>query len=119
MLNAYPYTNGHVMVAPRRHAPSPELLERAERAEVAELISRSAALLRTALNPDGFNIGANIGRVGGAGFADHLHWHLVPRWTGDNNFMPVLASTRVLSQHLLDSFDQLHPLFKGIKAGLS
>ena len=119
MLNAYPYNNGHVMVAPRRHLASPELLSRGERNELNELVTRSVELLRTALNPEGFNIGANLGRIAGAGFADHLHWHVVPRWAGDNNFMPVLASTRVLSQHLLDSYRQLHPLFKAIKAGLA
>jgi ATP adenylyltransferase len=119
MLNAYPYNNGHLMVAPRRHLASPELLERAERDEIHELVTRSVELLRAALNPDGFNVGANIGRIAGAGFADHMHWHVVPRWAGDNNFMPVLASTRVLSQHLLDSYRRLHPLFKAIKAGLS
>jgi ATP adenylyltransferase len=119
MLNAYPYNNGHVMVAPRRHLASPELLGRGERSELDELVTRSIKLLRKALHPEGFNIGANLGRIAGAGFADHLHWHVVPRWAGDNNFMPVLASTRVLSQHLLDSYQRLHPLFKAIKAGLS
>jgi ATP adenylyltransferase len=119
MLNAYPYNNGHLMVAPRRHVASPELLEREERIEINELVTQSVALVRQGLKPDGFNLGANLGRIAGAGFADHLHWHIVPRWAGDNNFMPVLASTRVLSQHLLDSYDQLHPLFKAIKAGLS
>ena len=119
MLNAYPYNNGHVMVAPRRHLASPELLSRGERDELNELVTRSVGLLRTALKPEGFNIGANLGRIAGAGFADHLHWHVVPRWAGDNNFMPVLASTRVLSQHLLDSYRRLHPLFKAIKAGLA
>jgi ATP adenylyltransferase len=117
MLNAYPYNNGHVMVAPRRHLASPELLGGDERNELNELVTRSIELLRKALDPEGFNVGANLGRVAGAGFADHLHWHVVPRWAGDNNFMPVLASTRVLSQHLLDSYRQLHPLFKAIKAG--
>ena len=119
MLNAYPYNNGHLMVAPRRHLASPEVLRRDERNELNELVTRSIVLLRKALNPEGFNIGANLGRIAGAGFADHLHWHVVPRWAGDNNFMPVLASTRVLSQHLLDSYRRLHPLFKAIKANLA
>ncbi len=119
MLNANPYTNGHLMVAPRRHIAAPDLLQRKERTEINELVTRSVALLRKTLKPAGFNVGANLGRVAGAGFADHMHWHVVPRWEADNNFMPVLASTRVLSQHLLDSYDQLHPVFKAIKAGLS
>ncbi len=119
MLNAYPYNNGHLMVAPRRHIAAPDLLDRRERSELDELVTRTIVLLRKVLNPEGFNVGANLGRVAGAGFADHLHWHVVPRWAGDNNFMPVLASTRVLSQSLKDSYDQLYPLFKAIKAGLS
>jgi ATP adenylyltransferase len=119
MLNAYPYNNGHVMIAPRRHVASPEVLKRHERNAINELVTATIAILRKALSPEGFNVGANLGRIAGAGFADHMHWHVVPRWAGDNNFMPAIASTRVLSQDLLASYDQLHPLFKAIKAGLS
>jgi ATP adenylyltransferase len=113
MLNRYPYNNGHLMVAPRRHLASPELLTAAERAALGELVSECVRRLRVALKPDGFNVGANLGRSAGAGIADHMHWHVVPRWDGDTNFMPVLASTRVLSQSLLDSFAQLAPCFRG------
>ncbi|HYB92332.1 MAG TPA: HIT domain-containing protein [Candidatus Binataceae bacterium] len=119
MLNRYPYNNGHVMVAPRRHVASLELLTREERIEVNELVASSVKVLRGALKPEGLNVGANLGRVAGAGFADHLHWHLVPRWGGDTNFMPVLASTRVLSQHLEDSYARLRPVFKTIGADLT
>jgi ATP adenylyltransferase len=119
MLNRYPYNNGHVMVAPRRHAAALELLTRAERAELGELVMEAVRLLRAALRPQGLNLGANLGRVAGAGIADHLHWHIVPRWDGDTNFMPVLASTRVLSQSLKDSYALLRPVFKTIKADLS
>ncbi len=111
MLNRYPYNNGHLMIAPRRHVASPELLTREERGIIAELISESCVRLRSALNPSGLNVGANLGRSAGAGIADHMHWHLVPRWDGDTNFMPVLASTRVLSQDLESSFQMLAPLF--------
>jgi ATP adenylyltransferase len=111
MLNRYPYNNGHLMVAPRRHVASPELLTREERAVVGELVSECCAKLRSALNPSGLNVGANLGRSAGAGIADHMHWHIVPRWDGDTNFMPVLASTRVLSQALESSFEILAPLF--------
>jgi ATP adenylyltransferase len=114
MLNRYPYNNGHLMVAPRRHVASPELLTREERGMIAELISESCTRMRQALNPSGINVGANLGRSAGAGIADHMHWHLVPRWDGDTNFMPVLASTRVLSQDLESSFATLAPLFKTI-----
>lgn len=119
MLNRYPYSNGHVMIAPRRHVASPELLTRDERIEIGELVAQSIAILRAELRPSGVNVGANLGRSAGAGFAEHMHWHVVPRWDGDNNFMPVLASTRVLSQSLEDSYTQLSPLFKAIEAGLS
>jgi ATP adenylyltransferase len=113
MLNRYPYNNGHLMVAPRRHVASPELLTAAERAALGELVSECVRRLRGALKPDGLNVGANLGRSAGAGFAEHMHWHVVPRWDGDTNFMPVLASTRVLSQSLLDSYAQLAPCFRG------
>ena len=116
MLNRYPYNNGHLMVAPRRHVASPELLTREERGIIAELISECCVQLRAALNPSGLNLGANLGRSAGAGIADHMHWHIVPRWDGDTNFMPVLVSTRVLSQDLESSFDTLAPLFKAIES---
>ncbi|HVA78983.1 MAG TPA: HIT domain-containing protein [Candidatus Binataceae bacterium] len=119
MLNRYPYNNGHLMVAPRRHVASPELLTRDERVELGELVTRAVKILRAELRPAGLNVGANLGRSAGAGIAEHMHWHVVPRWDGDNNFMPVLASTRVLSQSLEDSYAQLSPLFKTIAAGLS
>jgi ATP adenylyltransferase len=118
MLNRYPYNNGHLMVAPRRHLASPELLTREERGIIAELVSDCCVQLRKALNPSGLNVGANLGRSAGAGVADHMHWHVVPRWDGDTNFMPVLASTRVLSQHLEASFQMLAPLFKASDAQL-
>src|SRR6202158_2715881 len=116
MLNRYPYNNGHLMIAPRRHLASPELLERAERAALAELQAASVTLLRRAFNCHGFNLGANLGRCAGAGFADHMHWHVVPRWDGDVNFMPVLAPPRVISQHLEETYDLLEPLFKTVGA---
>lgn len=119
MLNRYPYNNGHLMVAPRRHLGSPELLTAEERALLAEMVSSSVERLRKALSPAGFNIGANIGRTAGAGFAEHLHWHIVPRWDGDTNFMPVLNATRVISQHLKESFRTLAPLFKRIRTEIS
>ncbi len=119
MLNRYPYNNGHVMIAPRRHLASPELLDPRERALIAELTAEAVAGIRRVLKPAGFNLGANLGRVAGAGFADHMHWHIVPRWEGDTNFMPVLSSTRVLSQHLEESFRMLSPVFKSIAASVS
>ena len=119
MLNKYPYNNGHIMVAPRRHVASPELLTRTDRALVAETVAASIKIVRETLHPQALNVGANLGGAAGAGFADHMHWHIVPRWGGDNNVMPVLASTRVLSQSLEDSYDQLRPIFKNLGAELS
>jgi ATP adenylyltransferase len=119
MLNKYPYNNGHIMVAPRRHVASPELLTRQERALIADAVAASIKRVRETLHPQALNVGANLGGAAGAGFADHMHWHVVPRWAGDNNFMPVLASTRVLSQSLEDSYEQLRPIFKNLGAELS
>jgi ATP adenylyltransferase len=119
MLNRYPYNNGHLMVAPRRHVASPELLSREERTTLTDIITFVVERLRVILRPAAFNVGANLGRAAGAGFADHMHWHVVPRWEGDNNFMPVIASTRVLSQHLEESYALLAPHFKAIETALS
>jgi ATP adenylyltransferase len=119
MLNRFPYTNGHLMIAPRRHVASPELLERDERAMIDELIVHSIKALRETMRPVGFNLGANLGHAAGAGIAEHLHWHVVPRWEGDSNFMPVIGSARVLSQSLKSAFDLLAPRFKAIDITLS
>jgi ATP adenylyltransferase len=119
MLNRFPYNSGHLMVAPRRHVASPELLTREERTLIGELIAFAVERLRIAMKPSGLNVGANLGRAAGAGFADHMHWHVVPRWEGDTNFMPIVSSTRVLSQHLEETFDLLAPHFKAIDTALS
>ena len=119
MLNKYPYSNGHIMVAPRSHVASLELLTRTDRAVLIDAVAASIKLMREHLHPQAFNVGANLGSAAGAGFAEHMHWHIVPRWTGDNNFMSVLASTRVLSQSLEDSYEQLRPIFKNLGVELS
>lgn len=119
MLNRYPYNNGHIMIAPRRHLASPELLTREERAVIGELAALAVAGMRRVLRPAGFNLGANLGRAGGAGFVDHMHWHVVPRWEGDANFMTTLAGARVISQDLDESFQTLAPLFKAIQVSVS
>ena len=119
MLNKYPYSNGHIMVAPRSHVASLEMLTRPDRAALSDAVTASIKVMREGLRPQAFNVGANLGSAAGAGFAEHMHWHIVPRWTGDNNFMSVLASTRVLSQSLEDSYDQLRPIFKNLGAELS
>jgi ATP adenylyltransferase len=100
ILNAFPYSPGHVMVAPVRHVAAIEELGPDEMLETMQLARRSILAIRTAMTPDGFNAGWNQGKVAGAGIADHLHLHVVPRWNGDMNFMPILADTNVIPQAL-------------------
>lgn len=107
MLNSYPYNPGHLMVVPYRHTDSLEDLTDEERDEHFALVNRGLAVLREVFKPGGFNIGANIGKVAGAGIADHFHSHIVPRWQGDTNYVPVLANLRVLPQALADTYKQL------------
>jgi ATP adenylyltransferase len=103
MLNAFPYTSGHLMVSPERHVASLGDLDDDESLEVMRLLRRALTALREAYRPDGFNIGVNEGEVAGAGFAGHVHVHVVPRWEADSNFMAVTAEMRVLQQSLEDS----------------
>lgn len=107
ILNLYPYNNGHVMVSPNRHVPSFEDLHREEKLDLLSLLDKATRALRKALHPRGFNVGLNLGRTGGAGFPGHLHLHVVPRWEGDTNFMPVLAGTKVISNSLQDVYEML------------
>jgi ATP adenylyltransferase len=100
MLNLYPYNVGHVMVAPRRHVGTLAAIRPEEQVEVGAWLGRVEAALRRAYRPHGFNVGANLGRSAGAGVLGHLHWHIVPRWNGDTNFMPVTATTKVLPEPL-------------------
>ncbi|MFN8641585.1 MAG: HIT domain-containing protein [Candidatus Binatia bacterium] len=100
MLNRYPYANGHLMVAPRQHTADLSALAPAAHAALSEALRRTVALLQGALRPDGMNVGLNLGAAAGAGIADHLHWHLVPRWIGDTNFMPVIAEVHCIPEHL-------------------
>jgi ATP adenylyltransferase len=111
MLNRYPYQNGHLMVAPRRHTADLPGLPADEHVDLAETLRRAVATLAERFHPEGFNIGLNLGACAGAGVLDHLHWHIVPRWTGDTNFMPALSDVRVMPQHLLDTYDRLRPGF--------
>lgn len=107
MLNAYPYNPAHLLVAPYRHEADLTTLTDEERAEHIELLSRSVRVLRDTLNPGGFNTGANIGKVAGAGIDDHFHSHVVPRWQGDTNFVPVLGDVRVVPQAIMDTYESL------------
>lgn len=107
VLNLYPYNNGHVMVVPNRHVPSFEGLNPEERLDLLRLLDQAVKALRKVLRPQGFNLGINLGRMGGAGFPNHLHIHVVPRWQGDTNFMPILTGTRVISNSLQDVYEIL------------
>jgi ATP adenylyltransferase len=107
MLNCYPYNPGHLLIVPYSHVPSLEDLTEEERHEHFGLVSRSLTVLKEVFKPGGFNIGANIGAVAGAGIEDHFHSHIVPRWQGDTNYVPVLADVRVIPQALADTYKML------------
>ncbi len=115
MLNKYPYNNGHLMVAPLRHLAELSALSTEESHEIFRLITHSVKILKKVFNPDGFNIGINLGRSAGAGIVGHLHWHVVPRWNGDTNFMPVLADVKVIPEHLSQTLSTLRPHFEKIE----
>ena len=110
-LAKYPYNPGHLLILPVRHTGDLEDLTPDENAEIAGLLQRSVAALREQSEPHGFNIGLNLGRIAGAGIPEHLHWHVVPRWSGDTNFMPVVGQTRVLPELLEETFRKLRPHF--------
>jgi len=107
MLNLFPYNNGHLMVAPYRHVKSVENLTEGEAKEMMKILCQMASLLKEVLHPEGFNVGMNLGKVAGAGVVDHVHLHIVPRWKGDSHFMSVLSDTRVISEALKETYNQL------------
>ena len=107
MLNLYPYNNGHVMAVPYRHVKRFDDLNEQELLALMECVQKCELLLRKLLSPDGFNIGLNEGRVAGAGFKDHIHIHIVPRWNGDTNYMPVLSKTKVISESLESLYQKI------------
>ena len=113
ILNAFPYTNGHVMVAPFAHVADLRGLDDDAAAELVALTQRSLDAVESVYGPDGFNLGVNLGDVAGAGFAGHVHQHVVPRWKGDTNFMPVVGDTRVMPETLPDSWRKLRAAFEG------
>jgi len=111
ILNPYPYNPGHLMAVPYRHVAGLDELEPAELSELAQLCQRAVRALKVCSGPDAFNLGMNLGAVAGAGIAEHLHQHVVPRWSGDTNFMPVVSQTRVLPQLLEETYARLAPAF--------
>ena len=111
LLNKFPYNPGHAMVAPIAHKGELEELDDAQASDLMRALKRTIAVIKAALKPEGFNVGANIGRVAGAGIPDHVHLHVVPRWNGDTNFMPVLADVKVVNEHVLQTAAKLRAAF--------
>jgi ATP adenylyltransferase len=111
-MNIFPYTNGHLMISPFKHLSCITDLDAKEWEEISLLTQKSVEILRTVYNPDGFNVGYNIGKSAGAGYDEHIHAHVVPRWAGDTNFMPVLSETKVHPEHLQSTYEKLAPHFK-------
>lgn len=111
VMNIYPYNPGHLLVAPLRHTGALEDLDPEELLETGKLLQESVDVLTGEMHPQGFNVGMNLGRVAGAGVPGHIHWHVVPRWGGDSNFMSVTAGTRVLPELVEDTFKRLKPRF--------
>ncbi len=116
IMNTFPYNNGHIMVAPTRHTGDVADLSDEEMLSLSRLVKKSLKVLQDTLKPDAFNIGMNLGRVAGAGIEDHLHIHIVPRWNGDTNFMPVISDTKIVSQSLDETYRVLKEGFDKVKS---
>ncbi len=114
MMNKYPYINGHLLISPRRHTPGLDDLTPAEMLDLMAKLRSAMAILKRQMRPDGFNVGLNLGIVAGAGVEDHLHFHVVPRWNGDTNFIPVFADVRVIPEHFRQTYESLAPHFQAI-----
>ena len=111
MMNKFPYINGHLLVAPIKHLSSLDQLSRHEMGELLATVEQSVGILKQAMNPDGFNVGLNLGKVAGAGVEEHLHFHIVPRWFGDTNALTVFAEVRVIPEHIRTTYENLKPYF--------
>ncbi len=111
MMNKFPYINGHLLAAPIKHLSSLDQLSRHEMGELLATVERSVDILKQVMNPDGFNVGLNLGKVAGAGLEEHLHFHIVPRWFGDTNALTVFAEVRVIPEHIKATYENLKPHF--------
>lgn len=110
-MNLYPYNNGHLMVLPYKHVPTLKGLEDEVLLDFMKTTQLALDVLQEAFRPEGFNVGINYGKVAGAGLGEHVHLHIVPRWAGDASFMTVLGEVRVISEHIMSTYDTLHPIF--------
>lgn len=115
VMNKFPYINGHLLVAPTRHLSLLEQLGKSEMGDLLETVEKSVGILKKVMNPDGFNVGLNLGKVAGAGVEEHLHFHIVPRWFGDTNALTVFADVRVIPEHLQATYNNLKPDFDKMK----
>jgi len=114
IMNRFPYINGHLLVAPVRHVRGLELLSPEERLDLLTTVTHSIEILKKVMMPEGFNVGLNLGKVAGAGVEEHMHFHIVPRWNGDNNYMTVFGEVRVIPEHIEETYHRLLPRFKDI-----
>ncbi len=114
VMNRFPYVNGHLLVAPVKHVPDFEGLSDEESLTLLQMLRKSIDILKTVMNPEGFNVGLNLGKVAGAGVKEHLHFHIVPRWNGDTNFMTVVGETRVISEDLTNTRNHIISYFERI-----
>jgi ATP adenylyltransferase len=112
VMNRFPYINGHLLVAPVRHGPDLEFLSDGEMLDLLKMVRISIAILKKEIGPEGFNVGLNLGRVAGAGVEEHVHFHIVPRWSGDTNYMTVFGEVRVIPEHIEETYRKLLPHFQ-------
>ena len=115
LMNLYPYNNAHLLIAPYEHIDTTFELASIVTGEIMDIANESMKIIKKAMNAEGFNFGANIGAISGSGIKDHIHFHVVPRWLGDTNFMPVIGHTKVMVEGLLETYDELKPYFDKIK----
>ena len=111
LMNLYPYSNGHLMISPYKHTSNTNDISEIGNQEIMSLTNKSMEIIKNIMGADGFNIGANLGKAAGAGIEEHLHFHIVPRWIGDTNFMPVLGNTKVMVEGLQETWDSMKPQF--------
>jgi len=117
MMNRFPYINGHLLVAPNRHVPGLESLSREETLDLLVTVRMSIGVLKDVMSPQGFNVGLNLGKVAGAGVEEHMHFHIVPRWNGDTNYLTVFGEVRVIPEHIRETYRRLLPHFQDFEPG--